>query len=290
MKKVLVIFAALMAAVLSVKAEEGKKIEFAYDAGFEVVTSYIWRGQYNGGLSFQPDVEIGFNALDEAIQFRFGTWATLGASDWKFRKGYPTYIDVDGTEINPNTFFVPEIDVFANFTAYGAKVGFTHYYFFGGNPYFAGLEQAGSQTEIQAGYNFGHFFGDKAGAYFNWYTLVAGSDANYDEFDEAHRAWSSYLELGYDYTFEKIGLTLGAQIGMSPWKSPLYANSKFAVVNLSLKVNKEWEFDAVTLDLFAQGSLNPDGVNRYNAFVNAAGDEKLCIQRLNGTIGLGVWF
>ena len=202
MKKVLVVFAALMAVVLSAKAEEGKKIEFAYDAGFEAVSAYIWRGQYDGGLSFQPDVEIGFNALDEAIQFRIGAWGSVGASDWKFRKGLPTYIDAEGTEINPNTFFVPEIDVFANFTAYGAKVGVTHYYFFGGNPYFAGLEEDGSQTEVQIGYNFGHFFGENAGAYFNWYTMVAGADARYDEMDVAHRAWSSYLELGYDYTFD----------------------------------------------------------------------------------------
>ena len=138
------------------------------------------------------------------------------------------------------------------------------------------------------GYNFDHFFGQ--GAYINWYTMVAGADANYDENDEAHRAWSSYIELGYDYTFDNIGLTLGAQLGMSPWESPVYGNSKFTVTNISLKINKEWEFDHVTLDLFGQASLNPDGIDKDNVFVNAAGDEKLCVQRLNGTVGLGVWF
>ena len=138
------------------------------------------------------------------------------------------------------------------------------------------------------GYNFDHFFGQ--GAYINWYTMVAGADANYDENDEAHRAWSSYIELGYDYTFDNIGLTLGAQLGMSPWESPVYGNSKFAVTNISLKINKEWEFDHVTLDLFGQATLNPDGIDKDNVFVNAAGDEKLCVQRLNGTVGLGVWF
>lgn len=285
-RKVLVLVTALMAVVMSAKAE----VEFAYEAGFEAVSSYIWRGQYNGGLSFQPDVEIGFDALDEAIQFRFGAWGTVGASDWKFRSGHATYFDAEGTEINPNTYFVPEIDIFGNFTAYGAKVGFTHYYFFGGNPFFASLEGEGSQTEIQAGYNFGYLFGEFAGAYFNWYTVVAGADANYDDADVAHRAWSSYLELGYDYTFEKIGLTLGAQLGMSPWQSPLYGNDKFAVTNLSLKVNKEWEFDHVTLDLFLQGSINPDGLTKDNVFVDAAGDEKMYIQRMNGVVGLGVWF
>ena len=45
--------AAMMAAVSSAKAQ---LFEFTYDAGFEAVSSYIWRGMYNGGLSFQPDL------------------------------------------------------------------------------------------------------------------------------------------------------------------------------------------------------------------------------------------
>ena len=52
MKKVLVLVAATMMAVF-VSAES--KVEFAYEAGADVVSSYIWRGQYNGGLSSQPE-------------------------------------------------------------------------------------------------------------------------------------------------------------------------------------------------------------------------------------------
>ena len=112
------------------------------------------------------------------------------------------------------------------------------------------------------------------------------------------QAFSTYIELGYDYTFDKYGLTLGAQLGMSPWESPIYGNEKFAVTNLSLKINKEWEFDKCTLDLYAVGSLNPDGMvttkddllNPYNVYIDAAGDDKLYNQKLNGCIGVGVWF
>ena len=77
---------------------------------------------------------------------------------------------------------------------------------------------------------------------------------------------------------------------MSPWESPIYGNDKFAVTNISLKINEEWEFEHVTLDLFAQGSLNPDGINKDNVFIKASGDEKLYNQKLNGVIGLGIWF
>lgn len=288
MKKVLVLATAVMAVVMTARAE----VEFAYEAGADLVSAYLWRGQYNGGLSFQPEGLVGFNALDEAIQFRAGAWASIGASDWKFKK--------DGIKIpdvyNPNTYFVPEVDFIASITAYGASLGYNAYYY---------CDDGSTHTsELWIGYNFSHFFGDNAGAYINWYTTVGGGGDLKPETDLAklakgqleRQAFSSYLELGYDYTIEDIGLTLGAQLGMSPWESPIYGNDKFAVTNISLKINKEWEFEHVTLDLYALGSLNPDGMvtdkkdPAYNVFIDAAGDDKLYNQKLNGCIGVGVWF
>jgi hypothetical protein len=282
MKKFTLLCAAMVAAVMTAKAE----VEFAYDAGAEIVSAYIWRGQYNGGLSFQPDAEVGFNAMDDAIEFRAGVWANIGASDWGFRKNLP-YVE----DYNPNTYFVPEVDFMAHVTAYGASLGYNAYYYCN--------DGSDHTSELWFGYNFSHFFGEKAGAYINWYTTVGGGGDLKPETDLKQiakgqlerQAFSTYIELGYDYTFEKIGLTLGAQIGLSPWESPMiYGNDQFACTNLSLKVNKEWEFEHVTLDVFALGSLNPDGVNNDNAFVKASGDDKIGVQKLNGTIGVGIWF
>ena len=70
----------------------------------------------------------------------------------------------------------------------------------------------------------------------------------------------------------------------------IYGNEKFAVTNISLKINEEWELNHVTLDLFAQATLNPDGINKENVFIKGSGDEKLYNQKLNGVIGLGIWF
>ena len=290
-KKVLVLVAAMMAVVVSAKAE----VAFAYEAGAELVSAYIWRGQYNGGLSFQPEVLIGYDG--EHTAFRIGAWSSLGASDWTFRKDQG-----DGTAF---TRFMPELDIIGSFSLYGLTVGFNHYYYCDGTNFFnwksvADIDAQGgtSTTEVWAGYNFSHFFGGKAGAYINWYTTVAGGDLLYEETTgEARRAWSSYLEVGYDYTFESVGITLGAQVGMSPWASDLYGNSKFAVVNVSAKIDKEWEFDKFSLNLFALGSISPNGLvtdpnnPEYNLLLwKAAGDDKLYTQRLNGVIGLGIWF
>ncbi len=300
MKRVLVLVAAVMAVVASAKAE----VAFAYEAGAELVSAYIWRGQYNGGLSFQPEALVGYDG--EHTSFRIGAWGNLGSSDWMFRKDQG-----DGTGF---TRFMPELDIIGSFTACGLSVGFNHYYYCDGSNFLSWKKdvdlividpETGEQsvnttstTEVWAGYNFAHFFGDKAGAYINWYTMVAGNDFIDDEATgNKKRAWSSYLEVGYDYTFEDVGITLGAQVCMSPWASELYGNSKFAVTNISLKLDKEWEFDHFSLNLFAQGSLNPDGMVTdpnspdYNVVRwKAAGDDKLYIQRLNGVIGLGIWF
>ena len=276
MRKFFTLLVAVMATVLSAKAE----VEFAYEAGAELVSSYIWRGMYNGGLSFQPEALVGFDALDGAIEFRAGAWASIGASDWKFK--------TNGTDLpgDCNTTFMPEVDFIASLSAYGASIGFNEYYY---------CDDFSTHTsEIWAGYNFSHFFGDYAGAYINWYTTIAGADRipapTLTNPLQERQAFSTYIELGYDYTFEDLGLTVGAQLGMSPWESPLYGNDKFAVVNISAKIDKEFDLGVCTLNVFATGSINPDGIDKSNVFINAAGEDKLYCQKLNGTIGVGVWF
>lgn len=265
-----------MATVGMAKAE---LIEFAYEAGAEVVSSYLWRGQYNGGLSFQPTASIGFNAIDEHIQFRVGAWGTVGASDWKFRFNQPAEED--------NTFFVPEVDIFANVSVFGLTAGFTHYYYFGGTPFFSGLEEdGGSQTEVQIGYNLGDL--TPVGLYFNWYTMVAGND--FDP-NKSRRAYSSYIEIGYDLELP-FDISLGLQVGMTPWTS-LYTDYEggFAVNNIQARLGKTWDLDVCEIELYGLGSINTYGINKSNCFINETGEYKMYgQQKLNGSIGLGFWF
>ena len=102
MKKIRLVAAAMLALVCTFGAK-AQNLEFAYDAGAEIVSTYLWRGQYNGGLSFQPDLAVGWDS--EHTSFRFGTWWSLGASDWRFRKNWPSTDDY-----NPNTYFIPELE------------------------------------------------------------------------------------------------------------------------------------------------------------------------------------
>ncbi len=302
MKKIVTLVVAALATVMSFGQEQAegntKTLSFAYDAGAEVVSAYIWRGQYNGGLSFQPTLDLGWDS--EHTSFRFGAWGSVGASDWMFRQ-----LDMSDENIeaiygcNPNTYFVPELDIYGTVNLWGVTLGFTHYYYFGGSNFFSWdkvanwdeekLDNNTSTTEITTGYDFSTL--DLCGLYFTWNTMVAGNDFAYTEDgDIDKRAFSSYLEIGYDYTWENPGITLGGAIGMVPWASDYYGTDKFAVTNLQLKLNKTWSFDVCELDLFAQGSINPTGINKENAYIKGSGDEKIGVQQLNGCIGLGVWF
>jgi hypothetical protein len=310
------LLAALLALLLGgTLRTEAKLIEFGYDAGAEIVSTYLWRGQYNGGLSFQPDLAVGWDS--EHTSFRVGTWWSIGASDWKFRKGLP-YTD----DYNPNTYFIPELDIYANLNLWGVTLGFTHYYYFGGSNFFsagniAKVKELGntSQTEISLGYDFSTLL--DLPLYVTWNTMVSGDDGYLTGLSvneegeiegEYKRAFSSYLEVGYTHTWEDLGLSFGGAIGMSPWKS-LYTDmdwqslddetgeivdesKSFAVNNISLRLEKEWSLgdDLCTISIFGVGMINTCNLNKNTAFVNAAGDDKLYIQKLNGAIGMSVWF
>lgn len=289
MKKIFAVLMIGLCAILSAKAE----VEFSYEAGAEVVSSYLWRGQYLGGLSFQPSATVGFES--EYVNFQGGLWASIGASDWGFRKDQPTVLGLD-----PNTYFVPEIDFVASVEFFNATVGLTHYYYCDGGNYFGWRQPknwgkdgywSGSTTELQFGYNFADFLPEEHNLYVNWYTMVAGNDFKMTD-KGLKQNGSSYLELGYDYNWDEYGLTFGAQVGIVPWSSEYYGNDNFAFKNLSLKVNKAWDLDVCELDLYVLGTMDPYMLanDHESAFVKASGDFKIECQSLNGCIGVGVWF
>lgn len=300
MKKLFSFLLVALAAVMTANAQ----VEFSYEAGAELVSSYLWRGQYNGGLSFQPYASVGYEG--EVTSFSAGAWFNLGPSDWGFRKETTATILGEEVGLGDGTYFNPEMDLSLSFTFFGVTVGLTHYYYFdGGN--FLGWKNvskwaeddytSGSTTELMVGYNFSETLPEEHNLYINWNTMVAGADTMSVSNDlgvvtGVKQNYSSYLEVGYDYTWESLGLTLGGQIGIVPWGSDYYGNEKFAVKNLSVKLNKMWEFDACELDLFAVGMIDPDlmASDHESVFVKASGIEKVGCQSLNGSIGLGIWF
>lgn len=280
MKRIFTLCVAFAAILMSSRIQA---VDFAYDAGAELVTAYIWRGQYNGGLSLQPDVAVGFDG--EHSSLRVGAWGSVGASDWKFVKGKA--IDAEG--LDPNTRFIPEVDIYLNANIWGVTLGFTHYYYFGGLPFlnWKNPVSGGGQTELSLGYDFSTLC--KVPLSVTWNTMVLGDDHIEQEDGTLKRAYSTYIEAKYDQPLP-FDMTLSLALGIVPWASGVYSNDHFALNNISARLEKAWDLDVCELDLFVMGSINTYGINKNNAFIWEAGDYKLYQQRLNGCIGLGVWF
>jgi len=285
MKRIFAIIA-LLTAVFSANAQ---KTSFNYSADADIVSCYIWRGLYNGALSFQPEFMLGWS--NEYTSFDICTWWNVGASDWAFRKGLP-----ETEDSNPNTQLTKEVDILLSANIYGAMLGLTHYYYFDGMSFFnfgdVNKISGSAQTEFNVGYDFSTLF-PEVNLQLTWNTMFSGSDAIVNN----KRCFSTYIEASYCQSFEN-DFALTGVIGVSPWRS-MYTDSddeekarSFAVNNLTLRLDKSWELanGAGELSLFLQGTMNTCNLNKENALIWAAGDDKLEKQKLMGALGINIAF
>ncbi len=256
---------------------------FEWSVGADITSAYLWRGMRYGGLSFQPDVSIGYGGLV------LEGWANIGTEDYTFKA------------------FTPELDVTLSYCIAGFRVGVNHLYYFDGSKYFdfkgsdyeayMNEENSTTQTEVFAEFNLGDVL-ESVPLYIGWHTYVAGDD-KYVDYDNPivngadttynmKRAYSSYIDISYDFQLP-LNFTITPTIGMTPWKST-YTNyeGKFAVNNLSLKLNWELEVgDHFALDIYAIGSINTYKMNKYNLIPKT--QDSYGNQRINGAIGIGLW-
>lgn len=285
MKRLLSI-AFLFCSIIPASAED---LNFCYSAKADLVSCYIWRGKYNGGLSFQPDFSLGWDS--EHTSFSFGTWWNVGASDWMFRNDLPKTEDS-----NPNTQLTKELDIYLSVNLWGATVGLTHYYYFDGKSFFnfGNINDitGSAQTEVSVGYDFSTLL-PNVNLQLSWNTMVSGDDGKV----EGKRCFSTYIEASYCQPF-KNDFSLTGVLGVSPWKS-IYTDVKeegkardFAVNNITLRLDKSWSLGkgAWVLTAFAQGTVNTCNLNKDNAIIKAAGDDKLDKQKLMGALGVNIAF
>jgi hypothetical protein len=276
MKKIFTSIIALLATV-SVWAYDFPGFEWS--AGCDFTTSYLWRGMNYGGMSFQPDLSIGYGGLSVEA------WANIGAVNNSFKE------------------FNPELDVTLSYKILGLSVGVTHYYYFDGTKYFdyrkPSVEKyvegdyATNQTEVFAKFELGEIV-EKIPLTVTWSTFVGGDDwrPNYDENDSIiglSKAYSSYLEFSYEAELP-LGFSLTPTVGCSPWASFYndYTN-KFSVNNISLKLN--WELnvkDVFAIDVYGIAMLNTAGINKENIWPSAR--DSYANRRLNLAAGIGIWF
>ena len=244
-----------------------KPVGFTYGLSATVNANYLWRGLYAGGLSFQPDANVGYGGLYADM------WWSLGATDWVFRK------------------FQPEVDVTIGFARWGLDVYVLYIHnfdcnFFDFRNYPSGGSCAGNRLEIDVKYT----LSSKIPLTITWATRVAASDGYTNAAGDTIRAYSSYAEISYTHHLP-YEMSISAAVGLTPWKS-LYTGYQrdFAVCNVSVGLRKDWSLSE-HCGLMLRGLLviNPSALaaDQSTAQWKPASPGA---QSVNANIGVGVYW
>ena len=261
-------------------AAEGKKkwlddypehIGFTWSANATLTSNYIWRGLYIGGPSVQLDATVGYGG------FYANMWWNLGATSWAF------------------TGFNPEVDLMIGFSRWGLNINYLHCFYFdkyadGSASRFFDFSNhprggGGTSGEWRISYRVSDRLPlsvlvacrtfSRDGYYEN--ASLELEENSIETQGELKRAYSTYIELGYDFDLGQDWL-LAARVGVTPWKS-LYTRYQgdFAVTLVGLKLSKSWTLSHGTMSAFAHTMLQPWQVTKDNLIkpITEAGDQKL---------------
>lgn len=284
MKKTLLVLALALigagASPFKAYAEENKELGLSLEVGTDVVTSYLWRGYSLGGPSVQPSITLDWRG------WYVCTWGNVGTTNWLFE------------DINP------ELDVTIGYANHGFALDLTHLYYFFGDSYFAGLGDANNDSystmELHVGIDISEW-SDRCPLTIDWHTTVLGNDPVLDaegnpirnKNGNAKRAFSTYIELGYDI-YLPLDIVLGLKLGLTPWKG-MYSDYEevwtnghtVGFNNIQLRAEREFELDNCSISVWGEAMFNCYGVNKNN-IINTFGEADS--QKLNACIGVGIYY
>lgn len=202
----------------------------------DLVSSYVWRGFYQTGVSFQPTLGFGIGG------FSLTAWGST---------------DFDGTSSSDGEA-AKEIDLTAAYTfgdsGLTLSVASLWWAGQGSNKYF-NFKSHETAHHFEAGLAYTLPL-EKFPLSIAWYTMFAGADKN----EKGKQNYSSYVELNYPFSIKSVDLN--ATCGFLPYEAGVgvygVPNSGFAVTNLALKATKDIKVtDKFAIPIFAQAIWNP---------------------------------
>lgn len=204
-------------------AEEG------WSVSAEAVSHYNWRGIECGGLSIQPDIAF------TKGNFSADAWFSFGADTWDYDE------------------FLKEIDVTATYTLGNFEIGAIYYYYFHNSPFQMNkTNEGGAQWEATLRYT----LSDEIPFHIFVATVLGGDDLKVKNNGDFRRAYSTYVELGYEWAWEKPGLSLEADLAFTPNKSQYTYFEKAGICNISARLDKEFSFKNTSMTAFTNPMYN----------------------------------
>lgn len=265
MKKALLILALLVKGSVAFAQEapvnalvaEPETRESKFTAGVDIVYPYLWRGirYYGDKVAFQPYLSY---AVTDKLSV--GVWATTN-----FSNAADAYNEFDWNisyQLSP-VLSVTLIDYYWPATRKNADWERSRYF-----DYSEGSAQTLDFSVLL------NFTEKGVPIDFQWSTIVGGNDYKYDENDERTRAFSSYAEIGYTYSFEKRGIDVRPFVGAAVINGGYYgvdASGKagFTFTNVGVNVAKEFKIaDTFSLPVFIRYTNNDYGVQEFDASDN----------------------
>ncbi|MBO4825713.1 MAG: hypothetical protein J5506_00555 [Prevotella sp.] len=216
----------LVLGCLSATAQE--KVESVLSS--DLVSQYIWRGMHMGGVSLQPELDLGWKGLSLMVS---GNVGLVNADD------------------------VQEIDVNLSYTTGGLTLGVVDYWSDTTDSHYFnyGSKDTSHVFEAILGYDFGVVNA-------MWQTNFAGCDGLDSK---GRRAYSSYFELTAPFSLATCEWE--ASLGIVPWGTTYYKTSEFSVTNVSIKTMRDIKItDHFSLPVFAQFIGNPSSKCAYFVF------------------------
>lgn len=229
-----VVFSMASSTLVNAQEEEDSKVSFSVQG--DLVSSYIWRGFYQTGASFQPTLSLGVG------NFSLTAW---GSTDFQ---GANSTSAAAAKEIDLTAAYTfgsagPTLSVAS---LWWAGQGAGHYFNFKSH-------ETAHHFDLGLAYTLPI---EKFPLSIAWNLMFAGADKN----DKGEQNYSSYVELNFPFTVK--GVDLNATCGMLPYDAGVTTygdvNNGFAVTNVALKATKEIKItDSFSLPIFTQAIWNP---------------------------------
>ena len=235
------VFGVLAAAALfsagRVSAQE-KGVSFS--GGADIVSTYLWRGVYEAGVSFQPTLVM------TAGNFSATAWGSVDFAS-------TTYKEMDLTlayTLGPVTLSLADLYWTGAYT--DRESVDRNYFRFGSD----------SPHRVEVGASW--VVSEKVPVTLPWYTVLFGAaDVNH----KGERAYASYFEAACPFTVKTVDMKAG--VGMVPWNAAatyLTGDRGFCVQNVFLNAGKSWTIkgtDSMSVGVFTNLIWNPalDDVN-----------------------------
>ena len=222
------VIALFLAASLAGYAQEKEfDSKLTVDLGADLVSSYVWRGMYQSGVSLQPAVSL------SAFGLSLGAW---GSTDF-------------------STSF-KEIDFFLSYEYKGFRASISDYWWSGEGASFFKSARGAHHLEASLGFT----FSEKFPLSLEVSTLFYGDDDK-DEDDQPY--YSSYISASFPFSVGNIDCEAG--IGFTPRKG-MYSD-KAHVAAISLRAEKSLPlFNNYALPVFAELIFSPAQDNVYFVF------------------------